>query len=356
MNFFIHKRKESPILPTPGVRIEFATLAGGHFWCIESDFRSLKGVTAVFSGFTGGKKENPTYEEVCAQNTGHREAIRVYFDTSMITFLEILLFYWKHIDPTDPDGQFIDRGQSYQTAIFCHDDEQMRIATASKKHVEESGIFRGKIVTSIFPLAEFYPADEHHQNYAKKDPLRYQAYLISSGRDQFLKKLWTPEALALFADHEGGLGFQGEYFVKPSKEELKKELGPLAYRVTQEDDTELPFQNPYYNEERDGIYVDIVSGEPLFSSREKYDSGTGWPSFFDAFVSSNIVTNKDEKELLQPRSEVRSRWAGSHLGHLFQDGPAPTGRRYCVNSASLRFIPKEDMEAQGYAVYLKFFI
>ncbi|KKU77112.1 MAG: Methionine-R-sulfoxide reductase [Parcubacteria group bacterium GW2011_GWA2_47_7] len=319
MNFFIHKRKESPILPTPGVRIEFATLAGGHFWGIESDFRSLKGVTAVFSGFTGGKKENPTYEEVCAQNTGHREAIRVYFDTSMITFLEILLFYWKHIDPTDPDGQFIDRGQSYQTAIFCHDDEQMRIATASKKHVEESGIFRGK-------------------------------------RDQFLKKLWTPEALALFADHEGGLGFQGEYFVKPSKEELKKELGPLAYRVTQEDDTELPFQNPYYNEERDGIYVDIVSGEPLFSSREKYDSGTGWPSFFDAFVSSNIVTNKDEKELLQPRSEVRSRWAGSHLGHLFQDGPAPTGRRYCVNSASLRFIPKEDMEAQGYAVYLKFFI
>ena len=315
---------------------EKALFAGGCFWCMEKPFEILDGVISVTSGYAGGATVNPTYENY--MSGGHIEVVEIVFDPARVTYEKLLEVYWRQVDPTDAGGQFVDRGHGYISTIFYYTDEQLRLAEQSKADMDRSGVFDKPIVTPIVAAEPFYPAEEYHQDYYKKNPIRYRYYRGGSGRDSFLKKVWGDE----------------EKKMKSSKSDLKKRLTPLQYKVTQEEGTEPAFNNEYWDNKKPGIYVDIVSGEPLFSSLDKYDSKTGWPSFTRPLVSENIVERTD-KGFFMTRTEVRSKGGDSHLGHVFDDGPRPTGLRYCINSAALRFVPKEDLEEQGYGDYLKSF-
>lgn len=323
-----------------------ATFAGGCFWCMEKPFEKIEGVSEVISGYTGGKMPNPTYKQVSGGATSYAEAVQIYYDPNKVSYNDLLEIFWRQIDPTDAGGQFVDRGSQYRSEIFYHDNGQKVAAEKSKQTLAASGRFGKPIVTNITKFIKFYNAEDYHQDYYLKNPSHYQRYRNGSGRDRFIKKIWGED---LKYKIKTSINYQ-----KPGKAKLKKLLTPIQYEVTQNEGTERPFTNEYWDNKAEGIYVDIVSGEALFSSSDKFKSGTGWPSFTKPINKSNII-EKIDYHIGYSRIEIRSALANSHLGHVFPDGPKPTGMRYCINSAALKFIPKNQLKEKGYGNLLTLF-
>ena len=359
--------KYAPVDPD----LAIATFAGGCFWCVEEAFEKVPGVAAAVSGYSGGDEIDPKYEQVSGGLTGHTEAVQVYFDPKVITYEGLLQALWRTANPTDAEGQYVDRGKQYRPAIFYRNEAQKQAAETSVKALEASGRYDAPVVIEIVPFKDFYEAEEYHQEYYKKHPVRYKFYTFNSGRYQFIEKVWGEDKEVDYSRYRpensdgsgtadlGGsdrqpiqvVGFDPDNFEKPDDKVLKARLTEEQYYVTQKNGTEPPFRNEYHDEKRPGIYVDVVSGEPLFSSRDKFDSGTGWPSFTKP-INPDWVVEKEDRTFFGVRTEIRSRYADSHLGHVFNDGPAPTGLRYCMNSAALKFIPVEEMEEQGYGALI----
>jgi peptide methionine sulfoxide reductase msrA/msrB len=309
------------------MKYEQATFAGGCFWCMVEPFDEQPGIIEVVSGYTSGEAE-PQMAQF--DQSKQYEAVQITFDPAVFPYEKLLRLFWQQIDPTDSGGQFQDRGFSYRTAIFYHHESQKLAAEQSKAELAASGRFQKPIVTEILPAGFFYKAEEKHQHYYKKNPFHYNLYKEGSGRLPFIRANWRN---------------------RKTDEELRKELTPLQYAVTKQNETEPPYDNPYWDHIDEGIYVDIISGEPLFSSRDKYDAGCGWPSFTKPLRRTELAERFDTSHGMR-RIEVRAKTSDSHLGHVFDDGPGPDRARYCINSAALRFVPKEKLVEEGYGEFL----
>lgn len=363
----VDKGMEKTALPAPAVMPsgteKLALLADGCFWCVEHDLEEVAGVHKVVSGYAGGKGENPTYENYVAQ--GYKEVVLVTYDSRKVSYANLVEHIIKHGDPTDAAGSFHDRGLQYAPAIYYENDSEKKEAERVIGAIDAMKVFPNPLPLAVLPTPKFYPAEEYHQGYAKKNPLRYSYYRAGSGRTAFIEKTWgdraskfevaAGSAAVIKEAHTQTTQFNAlswNSFVKPSKEQLQKTLMPLQYTVTQEKGTEPSHDNLYDKNWDEGIYVDIVSGEPLYFSKDKFDSGTGWPSFVKP-ISSDVVTLKEDNGFFSTRTEVRSKHADSHVGHVFDDGPVDRGgKRYCMNSAALRFVAKANMEAEGYGYLL----
>ncbi|MCA9361512.1 peptide-methionine (S)-S-oxide reductase MsrA [Candidatus Kaiserbacteria bacterium] len=351
-------KKEESVTPNPDSYLVI-TLAGGCFWCSEAFFQEEPGVIDAISGYAGGSADTADYKTVSTGKTKHREAVQVTYDPARISTEKILDVYWSHIDPTDTGGQFADRGDQYHTAIFYHDDTQRKIAEDSKNRLAMSGLFDKPIATEILPFTTFFKAEEYHQDYYKKAADHYERYKEASGRADFVEETWAKDAALFFLDQSGAEvsdadGQNDNAWTKKTYTEaeivaLQQKLDTDTNRIVVKNGTEAAFNNEYWNNHEAGIYVDVVTGDPLFSSTNKYDSGTGWPSFWKT-IDGAPVTEVSDNSFGMVRTEVRS--VGGHLGHLFGDGPKEHGgNRYCINSASLNFVPMTELVEKGYGDY-----
>jgi len=341
------------VAPAPGQAVAY--FAAGCFWCTESRFENVPGVLDVRSGYMGGDTLRPSYEQVVRGGTGHRETVEVLFDPAAASYQQLLDAFWRMHDPSDAGGAFVDRGHAYTSAIYPVDDDQARLARESRAALDASGKFDRPIATTIAAAGPFWLAEDYHQDYARLNPVRYGYYAAASGRIQFTERVWDgDDTVYALAEDAAAAARPGWWRPLPSDAALRATLDPLAYRVVREDATERAFSHPYDALDDDGIYVDVISGEPLFSSLDKFDSGSGWPSFTRPIDPEFVVTRPD-RTLWIVRTEVRSRYGDAHLGHVFDDGPAPTGQRWCVNGVALRFVPLEDMADEGYGAWLHLF-
>jgi peptide methionine sulfoxide reductase msrA/msrB len=357
--------EENGIISTTTILLKTTLVAGGCFWCVEADLEKLPGVVGVVSGYAGGEAQNPTYENYIAG--GHREVVEVNYDSNKVSAAEIAIYAIKHMDPTDGDGSFFDRGKAYAPALYYENEDEKVLLQNLIADIDKNGPYDKPLAVEILKKPEFWPAEDYHQNYYQGtlSSLKYQYYRKGSGRDAFIEKYWgkdtgpslpwqskANEVSSTPTDTTLAKSPSWQNYIKPTEEILKQKMDDLAFKVTQEEGTERAGTSPLDKIYERGIYVDILSGEPLFSSKDKYDSGTGWPSF-TAPISKTAVTEHIDKKLFSTRTEIRSTIADNHLGHVFTDGPTEsTGLRYCMNGVALRFIPEAEMTEAGYSDWL----
>jgi peptide methionine sulfoxide reductase msrA/msrB len=348
-------QNETGVLPN---NMSTMMVAGGCFWCVESDLEKLPGVSAVVSGYAGGTTQNPTYENY--GSGGHREVVEVTYNPAVISFEEILIYAMKHMDPTDGNGSFGDRGKYYTPAFYYNNDKEKKIIDNLIKEVNEKGPYEKDLAVAVEATPKFWSAEAYHQDYYKGtlSSLKYKYYRTASGRDAFIEKVWGTDTKATLSWRKTTTNTTSmndsawQKYVKPSKEVLRTQLDDVTFKVTQEDGTERAGTSPLDKNYERGIYVDVLSGEPLFSSKDKFDSGTGWPSFVKP-ITAEAVTEHEDNTFFSKRTEVRSAIADNHLGHVFPDGPRDRGGlRYCMNGVSLRFIPESEMKEKGYEQFL----
>lgn len=304
--------------------------AGGCFWGVEKYLSLIDGVTETEVGYANGKTKNPTYQEVCRENTGHAETVKVAYDAERLPLPRLLELFFKAIDPTLINRQGPDIGVQYRSGVYFLDADDEAVIQTALNNLRPH--YAQPLAVEVLPLHNYYTAEEYHQNYLNKNPGGY---------------CHISPALFALAQNSGK-----QAFYRKTAAELKKELNPMQYIVTQQNATEPPFSNEYHDEFREGIYVDITTGEPLFTSKDKFESGCGWPSFAKP-IQDSVLQEKSDRSHGMARTEVRSSLGDAHLGHVFPDGPRELGGlRYCINSASLRFIPKEELEKEGYGKYI----
>nr|WP_288916482.1 peptide-methionine (R)-S-oxide reductase MsrB [uncultured Lachnoanaerobaculum sp.] len=307
-------------------------LAGGCFWGVEGYFKRIEGVKGTTCGYANGRTENPSYEDVCRHDTGHAETVKVDFDDEVISLEDLLIYYFRIIDPVSVNKQGNDVGTQYRTGIYYTDESQLPVIKAAIEREQRK--YNEKIAVEVLPIENFYSAEEYHQDYLDKNPNGYCHINLSLADEPIVRS---------------------EKYKRKNDDELKESLTPLQYDVTVNAATERPFDNEFNSNFERGIYVDITSGEPLFFSTDKFESGCGWSSFSKP-IQKDLVKYSEDLSLGRRRIEVRSNAADAHLGHVFDDGPSELGGlRYCINSAALRFIPFDKMDEEGYG-YLKKYV